>query len=534
MKITYLFPKLGVILFLIVSFAACQEDFNNLDTSIIDQNFTKPDTTFSVKAYSMPIGGVQTTGLPSYKFGVYNDPVYGKTIFNFLGQVVLSTPNPTFPVDTLDPVLEKVVLYVPYFSTSETDSEGNVTYTLDSLFGSAPINVSVYESNYFLRDFDPDTNFEEAQKYYSNQGPLFESNLGTLLGQKEDFVPSSDEMELIFEDLDTVALAPGLLVELPVEFFQEKILDKEGEEELINNNNFKNYFRGIYLQASSNTDNGNTFLFNTDDAKITLYYSSETTTLDDTGNQTTNEDDEIVRNLDSYDLNFSGINVNVFNNNLPAQVTEALANSNNQLGDETLYIRGGEGIVTIIDLFGGDDNQNGIDDLVELREKKWLINEANLIFYVDKDKVTGGDLEPERIMVFDTKNNSILADYAIDLTATNASLNAITQHLGRLQRDDNGQGEYYKIRLTAHVSNLINKDSTNISLGLMVSQNVSLVAFDNLEGEVPLNNEANTNGLTEIPSSCVVSPEGTVFYGNRSPNEEKRLKLELYYTEPNN
>lgn len=532
MKITNVLPKLGVLLLVFVAFASCEEDFSNLDTSIINENFTSPDTTFSVVAYSKLLGGIQTNGLSSYKLGVYNDPVYGKTVSHFLGQMVLSNANPNFPTDSLDVVLERVVLHLPFFSTSSTDSDGNNSYTLDSIYGNSPINISIYESNYFLRDADPDSNFEEQQKYFSNQGPLFQANLGQLLASKNSFVPSNDEIELIFEDIDTIVLPPGLLVDLPVDFFQEKILDQEGEEVLINNNNFKNYFRGLFLEASAD-DDGNTFIFSTEDAKVTLYYSAETTSLDSDGNQQTDDDGNIIRLLDSYDLDFSGINVNVFNNNLPAAITTALANSNSTLGDETLYIRGGQGIVTIIDLFGGDDNQNGIDDLEELREKEWLINEANLIFYVDQDKVTGGSFEPERIMVFDPKNNTILADYAIDLTTNNSSVDAVIQHLGRLERDSDENGEFYKIKLTSHISNLINRDSTNISLGLMVSQNVSLINFRSLENEIPISNPTVEN-VSQVPASCVISPEGTVLHGNRSSNQEKRLKLQLFYTEPNN
>ena len=83
MKITNVLPKLGVLLLVIVAFARCEADFSNLDTNIINENFTSPDTTFSVVAYSKLLGGIQTNGLSSYKLGVYNDPVYGKTISHF-------------------------------------------------------------------------------------------------------------------------------------------------------------------------------------------------------------------------------------------------------------------------------------------------------------------------------------------------------------------------------------------------------------------------------------------------------------------
>ena len=40
MKITNVLPKLGVLLLVIVAFASCEEDFSNLDTNIINENFT--------------------------------------------------------------------------------------------------------------------------------------------------------------------------------------------------------------------------------------------------------------------------------------------------------------------------------------------------------------------------------------------------------------------------------------------------------------------------------------------------------------
>jgi len=84
----------------------------------------------------------------------------------------------------------------------------------------------------------------------------------------------------------------------------------------------------------------------------------------------------------------------------------------------------------------------------------------------------------------------------------------------------------YKIKLTSHVSNLINKDSTNVPLGLIVSQNVLLAGFQNTEN-------TQSPGIEKVPPRSVVSPEGTILYGNASVNEEKRLKLQIFYTEPN-
>ena len=153
------------------------------------------------------------------------------------------------------------------------------------------------------------------------------------------------------------------------------------------------------------------------------------------------------------------------------------------------------------------------------------INEANLTFYVDQNQVSGGNAEPERILIYDLNNERVLVDYGFYLTQGEFPENAITQHLGKLERGNDENGDYYKIRITNHINNLLNRDSTNISLGLVVSQNVVQGGFqDLLTPEEP---------ITSIPSSCVISPEGTILHGNLSPNEDKKLKLRIYYTDPN-
>ena len=39
MKMKYIFPRIGVILSVIIALASCEEDFSNIQTDIIDQNF---------------------------------------------------------------------------------------------------------------------------------------------------------------------------------------------------------------------------------------------------------------------------------------------------------------------------------------------------------------------------------------------------------------------------------------------------------------------------------------------------------------
>jgi hypothetical protein len=539
-------PKVAAILFFIISITSCQEDFNTIGADIIgdDSLLSQLDNTKTVVAYSRKLAPVQTNIIPVSQLGVFNDGTFGKSNVSYITQLLMNAPNPVF-ADTLDQevILDSVMLYIPYFNENTTE-EDVTTYTLDSVYGTDPIRISMYESNYFLRDTDPNSNFQDPQYYYSNQSPLFEDNIlqNDLAIDIEDFVPSNLGHILITNEtatdgevtIDTTTIAPGIRVALSNDFFKEKILDKEGESELSNNNNFKNYFRGLYFKVSSNTDNGSLFIFNPELANITLYYkflrpredSSGDPVLDEEGNQF------IDTIYEDYVINFGGVNLNVFENELSPDVASAISNPNVTEGEESLYVRGGDGIMTVLNLFGDDVDENGVaDELEVLRDKEWIINDANLKFYVDQSKITGGDTEPERLTIYNIKNNTVLADYFLDPTSGDVPNDAITNHMGRIERDSDNLGVSYKINLTHHISNLINKDSTNVSLGLITSQNVLLNGFQKLDTLQDPNQDLQT--IKTVQRSSVISHEGTVLYGNNTLNEEKKLILEIYYTEPN-
>src|SRR5690554_299850 len=514
MRIKKLLPKTGAVLFAIIVAASCQEDLSTIGSEILGSETPNGllDDSYSVKGYSKKLSPIQTNRLPSYQLGVYNDPVYGKSTVNLLSQLTMDVNDPKFGDDAR---VDSVYAYIPYYSV-ETYIDTTTTYRLDSIYGSSPINISILESNYFLRDYDPETGFQEFQPYYSNQGSDFEDYMGRELTRIEDFKPSEEGYVLREGELDEEILPPGLRVALPKEFFQEKILDKEGSAELRNNNNFRNHIRGLYFKVDSPGNDGNLFIFNISEAYIHVYYSF----LRDS------ESEE--RDHKTFKLGFGGVNVNTYENApLPQYIQSDLDNPNIVAGNENLYLRGGDGIISIIELFGEDSDNDGVPDELEiLRSKKWLINEANLIFYVNQDLMTSGESEPERIMIYDLKNSNVLYDYQADPTNGLPPLDAMSHHLGRLVRGSDQKGEYYKLKITNHVSNIINKDSTNVPLGVVVSHNVKNRTVQKLSSP-------QDPSIENVPSSAVVSPEGTILHGNNSQDQEKRLKLQIYYTEPN-
>ena len=416
---------------------------------------------------------------------------------------------------------------LPYFSTeTEKNDLGNPVYRLDSIYGNAAFKLKISRSNFFLNDFDPEANFENRQRYYSDQGAFFKSSLvGDPIYVNETFKPSAGEVVYLEEnssgEMDTIRAKPRLRVNLPIPFFQENIIDKAGSIELSNNNNFRNFIRGLYFQAEAVNNNGTMALidFTNPEAGITLYYTNlivDTSDSDGDGDST-----DLVEDQSTYKLNFGANTVNTFLQEFPAQISAEIGSVDPEIGAENLYLKGGEGSMVIIDLFEDEA------ELEELRANNWLINEANLTFYVNRDKIQGGETEPERIYLYNLDTNEPLIDYSFDQTFDQANpLNSVTSHSGRLERDEDKNGIRYKLRITEHVNRILSKDSTNVRLGLVVTQNINLI--NNSALRTPL------DGVNRQPSASVITPEGTVLYSNLATDASKRLKFNIFFTEIDN
>ncbi|MGY5849137.1 DUF4270 domain-containing protein [Salegentibacter sp. F14] len=495
---------------------ACDDEFSTVGGEIIENPADVELRELEVTTYSKKLNSVQTNNLSDYLLGTYSDPVYGETTASIYSQVSLTTTNPDFGENTK---LDSVVLTIPYYSTEgESDEEGNIEYSLDSIFGDGSFKLSVQEASYFLADFDPDTDFQSRQKYYSDQQDLIEQNLvGDVLYENEDFRPSSDAIVSYgFDEVgeaDTITTGPALRIKLPVAYFQQKIINKEGSSELSNNNNFRDFFRGLFLKAETNSDSGSLVLFNLGEGDINLYYTYEAEETNDDG------DMETIEKEASYELKFGSNAVNTFEGEFPADVLQEITNADSVNGEENLFLKGGQGSMAIVELFE-DESQ-----LEELRENNWLINEVNLQFYVNQN-LLGGSQEPERLYIYDLDNNKVLADYSFaeqfigDFNPEDPS-ESLKTFSKPLERKDNGEGLKYTLNLTQHVNEIINNEGENVRLGLVITQNINQTA----------NSDVRDGGeVSRVPAMSVLAPLGTVLYGNAAEDEEKQPKLRIYYT----
>ena len=516
-----LLKRLGFIpavLITVLAFVSCDDDFTTIGGELIGGQFDSlPSYRAGVIAHSKNLGPVQTNGLPVNLLGVYKEPVYGQHTASVLSQVSLTSTNPNFGNE---PRLDSVILTLPYFSTSlAPDEDGNPVFRLDSVYGNSPFKITVSRSNFFLNEFDPETNFENRQKYYSDQGPVFKASLvGDPIYVNESFQPSAKEVVYFANDptlgttgIDTIRVSPRIRVPLSTQFFKENVIDKQGSSELFNNNNFRNFIRGLYFEAEAVDGNGSMLMLNFRDneAGIILYY----TDFQDVEGTVT----EIPR---SYKLELGANTVNTFSQGLPMEIAQEIEEANEETGAENLYLKGGAGSMAVIDLFEDEA------ELENLKANNWLINEANLTFYVNQDIVQGGNSEPERIYLYNLETNQPLIDYRIEQPDVNSPLVSLTNHSGRLIRDEDKNGISYKIRITEHVKQILSGDGENVKLGLVITQNINLLANSALKNPV--------DGIDRVPSASVITPRGTVLYGNLESDPGKRLKFNIIYTETNN
>ena len=536
------------ILLIVLVIASCEKDFASFDSQVINSqnaiNFSTNSVEYNVTSRSKMVNPVQTNNLPSFLLGSYNHPQFGRSNSNFVGQMVPSEYNHEFGENV---VLDSVVLTIPYFSRGvDTSEDGDITYELDSVYGDSPIKISVYKNNFFFRSFDPYSDFDTSQSYFSNGSLSVEEVIDSeqleaeLLFEVDDFIPSDEQINLT--GIDTAGntyvsqkLAPALRFKLnnPNEnFWESNFFENEGNSVLTNEPNFKEFFRGLYFKVECNTE-GSLMLLNfaSSNTKLTIHYTSDNTSI---GDSDTGSVDEIETNQHEYTINFTGNLMNIFENE--NQIDVGLLDQSN--GNENIYLRGGEGIITTLDLFSGiiiDDDGEEIsefdlfkdffyDDIID--EPIRIINEAYIEFFVNQN-FSNND-EPERIYLYNYEQNSALIDYFLDQSVSSLTINAKINHLEPLIRDslDDDRGVKYKIRITEHLNNLILRDSTNAKLALAVISDVGSVQNFKILSD---NSESENKSLA---SGVILSPKGTILHGNLSLDLEKRPKIKIYYTEP--
>ena len=414
------------------------------------------------------------------------------------------------------------------------DSEDSV-YEIDSLYGNpeARFNLKVTNLTYYLNTLDPTLNFEKDQLYYSNQD-FYEDGFYDQVLFDDQIELNFDELRFLYkeddpetEDVDETTqietrLSPRLRVPLEASFFQEHVLDKEGDPVLANNSNFNEYVRGIIIQTDQFTEDLY-MLLDISNGAIKMEYTFDE--YDTNGTVDNADDDSIITSEKTFEIALDGIQVNTLKNSrFDATIAQRIALSESGQQADKLFIKSGQWHGRVR-LFGAESGGINTILLDSLRNQNQLINEAKLSFYVDANYNTNADLVPPRLYLYDLQNGNSLLDQNTDnsesLTGTNLSK---SRYGGILELNESNKPYRYVFKITEHISNIIRSDSTNIDLGIVVSADINDVSFRATK------NENQTK--IKYPTSSLLNPLGVVLIGSKpeANQEDKKVQLELLFT----
>ena len=531
-----IFRNIGIGLIFLFGIVSCEKDLEDIAVDLAGQRpFNVGDSIFEVITYHRNVDSSRVDNndddkQPLYLLGIDNNNNFGALKSDFIGQVTLPALGADFGDNA---VIDRVVVDIPYFATRDgnqkavdpitglpiLDEEGDTISTpnfkLDSIYGNEDVayKISVFELGTFLNSLDPDDP-TKAKKYFSDKDYVLNSELHV-----SDFTPNRNDTVLYVErrfldddpstvdDIDTIKTensSPSIKFDLDKQFFKERFIDHDNPADFQNNGNFVRYFRGLYIDAEG--FDGSSMNLRGSNASMTIYYTydrivTESAGSDLNGNGITGEADVIVKTKQQQIYRFGGVLAGKYDRSYGgSKIEEFLLNPDTENGESELYVQGAAGSEIIIELMTDET-------LDYIRQQNLLINEANLVFYLDGDQ----DEVPNRLFLYKDKFNSMLSDFydfrfGPDIFG------------GLLEYDDEGNPEKYKFRITDYITSVIKGDEPE-ELSKLVLKN--FVGTDNL-GEI---------AFDTIVSDWNYVPKGLVLQGNKPKNNEKRVKLEIFYSE---
>ncbi|MFK5879089.1 MAG: DUF4270 domain-containing protein [Flavobacteriaceae bacterium] len=536
-KVVNVLKQGGISLFLIIGLLACEGPIDDVGVNIVDNDvFEDGKYTSEVVTYNKNIEKRLGNKLGQHLLGVYKNDDFGKLEATILGQLTFNTLD---VIDFgLDPSTDKVILNIPYYATEIGDYEnGSSEFELDSIIGNqdVPFRLKISELQTYLNTLDPTDPTEELdyftdEDYNVNPTPLYED---LFTPNKLDTVLYVDRPEVIYDwetletDIDTIKntnASPSIKISLDEGYFQNNFLNNPTMFTSLDV--FLDFFNGLYIEAESNViipmdPDASLMTLNMRGATMTMYYTNsilmdETVTstdsegsvtiisqIDYNGDGDTDDVDVPVRTKQSLVFTFGGVTNNKYTRDYTGSNAKPILDNPNEIfGDEQLFVQGAAGSITLIDLFTDED----LDDL---RSKNWLINDANLVFYIDQS--ADMSIAPEQLFLYNYDDNEQLPDLLFE---------GFSVFGGALERDDDQNPVSYKISITDYVSRVL--------------------AFE--DGEDPAKLALRVVNPTDVPTGVIDTeikdynwnPKGIILHGNTTADIEKRVKLEITYTEINN
>lgn len=361
---------------------SCNKDAEIIDPSAGDNALKlKFNDTLRLKTRTILDEAADGKNITSVLLGASNDPRFGSARASFYTEFSLSQNSYNLGPN---PVLDSVVLVL-----NQTAHYGSLN---------ADFKIDVYELDHRL---DSDFNYRN----------------NTVLNVKSPTLASHSNFK--FSTIDK-----NLRIKLD-DTFGNNLISQFGGDVMESSTNFKNYFNGLYVTASSSNGDGfSTLALKTDNTTIELYYHSDTQT--DTSY--------------TFKISSGDVSVNQYNNNTTGSEAAAAVADANQDEAES-YISSMSGFRTLV----------SFPDMSFLEET--IINKAELSFYqADFSNGLNNSLpEMDRLFMFVNLGDSII-DLLPDFNINNPGPFGGIKELVEI----NGQNTYkYTFNVTNYIQDLI-------------------------------------------------------------------------------
>ncbi|WP_196887050.1 DUF4270 domain-containing protein [Aureivirga sp. CE67] len=479
-------------LLLLSSFViSCDKELENSGVDLIDNDkFSTRTYTSQVKTTTENVESVRTDNAPNYLLGIYDDPDFGVTTGSIVSQLRVPFAGLSFDETAR---IDAVILEIPYYYTNDGVYDDNKPkFKLDSVYGNAqtPYRLKVNRVATYLNNLDPEDPSKQL-KYYSDK----DYELSDLLAEQV-FVPNPNDTMIVIsrraedgtiyeeDERKSSPVRPSIKISLDPDFFTNNFLGDENKSKFTTNDDFIDFFRGIYIQAEpiDGFTDASLIQTNLDNAKLTVYFSETI-------------DGENTPSL--FNFGFNNVTANNFENS-----TITYNPQNN-------YVQGAGGSITTISLFGQDSEDEIPAELEELRTKNWIINEARLVFNVNDD--LSSDFTPDRLLIYNYDKNRQLPDvFGID---------GFSGIGGSVEKDDDGKAIKYTFRITDYITNLLDESNDE--------------ELNKLAIKVYNTSDAPQSNQDFLIKDYGWNPKRVVLYGSESPIEDKKVKLEIIYSEIN-
>lgn len=505
-KVVNSIKLLGVLLLLASTLLSCEKEIEDIGVNLVDNNkFSTADLTSEVIANTQNIENVTANGLQQYLLGLYSDNEFGKLKASIVTQLNLPATGSNYTYGT-NVNIDSVLINIPYQTTKlENLSDGRPQFKIDSVFGNkeVPFKLSVFELKTFLNTLDPNDPSKSAiyksdKVFQKGDTPFYEGSFKVNATDTVAYIKRYLADGVTVYDTDTIKEAtasPSIKIPMNTSMIRQYFVDNADAATFSSTDDFNHFFRGLYIEASMlNASDSHLISLNLAKAAMTIYYSideDEGVDVDLNGNGTNGETG--VRTKHKYSFLFGAIKSNVLERDYTVS---------KQSGTDRLYIQGAAGSMATVELFNNED-------LTSLQSNNWLINEANLIFYVDQNAAS--NIAPEQLFLYNYDDNLQIRDVMTE---------GIDVLGGKLERDENGKPTRYVFKITDYISEVLKPESTVnlVKLGIKVHNST----------------DAPTSVTDTKIKELSWNPKGVVLYGNSLSAGDKRVKLQLYYSQINN